>query len=226
MTDWTTVAMRGIEEFWLGFLSFLPQLILAIIILLLGWIIAVGVGRIIQEILKRLQLDKITQMGKWKESFEKAEFDTTPSEFIGAIFKWILIIVFLSIAVETVGLVEFSRFLNKVVAWLPNLLAAVLIFVVTVVIAGFAEKLVKASVHGARVAHSKLAGSIAKWAVWIFGISAIIVQLLPQVGHLVVILLQGVIALIVIAGGLAFGLGGKEVAGDFLKELRDKYFRE
>lgn len=226
MADWTTISMTGLESFWHGFLLFLPQLILALIILLFGWIVAVGVGRIVQEILKRLQLDKITQIGRWKESFEKAELDTEPSEFIGAIVKWILIIVFLSAAVETLGLAQFSRFLNQIITWLPNLLAAILIFVATVVIANFAEKLVKASVHGAKIKHSKLAGTIAKWAIWVFGISAVIVQLLPQVGQLIVILLQGIVALIVIAGGLAFGLGGKEVAGDFLKDIRDKYLRD
>lgn len=226
MTDFITVTMRGIEEVWYGFLYFLPQMITALIIFLIGWIIAIAVGRIVHEVLKRLQLDKIANMGKLKESLEKAEFGVEPSEFIGKIFKWILIIVFLSLAVETVGLVEFSKFLNNIVIWLPNLLVAILIFIATIVIANFVEKLVKAAVHSAKGKYSQTGGTIAKWSIWIFGISAIIMQLLPQVGSLILVLLQGFVGLIALAGGLAFGLGGKEVAGDFLKNLRDKHFRQ
>ncbi len=222
MDAWTTIAWSGIEKFWLGFLDFIPKLILALIVFIIGWLIAAFIGRIIQEVLKRLQLDKLFQVKKWSEALEKAEFDAKPSEFIGSLIKWILVIVTLSISVEVLGLPQFSAFLGQVVNWLPNLLAAVLIFVATVIIASIAEKLVRASVHGTKVGYSKLAGTITKWAVWIFGISAILIQL--GIGRsLILVIFQGVIALLAIAGGLAFGLGGKESASGFLRELKDKF---
>ncbi len=225
MNDWFTIMFGGAEGVE-TFINFALQFLLAFIVFLLGWLFAVGVGKIVQELLKRLQLDKITQIEKWEEALEKAEFDSSPSEFIGAICKWILIIVFLSIAVEILGLAQFSAFLNEVIIWLPNLLVAILIFVATVILASFAEKLVRASVHGAKVSYSRLAGAITKWAIWIFGISAVLMQLLPQVGNLILVLVQGIIAFIVVAGGLAFGLGGKEVAGDVLKDLREKFSKD
>jgi len=224
MVDWTSITMLKIEEFWEGFLDFMPRLIWALIIFVVGWLIAAGIGRLVEEILKRLQLDKLFQARKWSQALEKAEFGAKPSEFIGSICKWILIIVVLSITAEILlpPASNFGAFLGKVIAWLPNLLAAVLIFVATVIIASFAEKLVKAGVHGAKVGYGKLAGSIAKWAIWIFGISAILIQL--GIGsQLVAILLQGIVAMLAIAGGLAFGLGGKDAAADIWAGLRDKF---
>jgi len=202
-----------------------PKLILALVIFIIGWIVAAGVGRIIEEILKRVQLDKLTQMKKWGKSLDKADFDFTPSEFIGGLCKWILLIVSLSISVELIGLSQFSIFLNKVVMWLPNLLVAILIFVAVAIISGFAEKLVRASIHGTKVGYGKLAGSIAKWAIWIFGIAAILIQL-GIASNLILVIFQGLIYLVTIAGGLAFGLGGKEVAADILKNLRGKFSGE
>jgi len=221
MVDWTLITTQALGDFWQGFIIFLPKLILSLIVFTIGWIIASGIGRLIQEILKRLQLDKLFQVRKWSEALEKADFDSSPSEFIGSIIKWILVIVSLSISVEILGLNQFSIFLAKIVAWLPNLLAATLIFVAIVIVASFAEKIVKAGVHSTKVGYSKLAGAIVKWAVWVFGISAILIQL--GIGDaLVVILLQGIVAMIAIGGGLAFGLGGKDVAADIWKGIRSK----
>ena len=223
MIDWTSITALRLEEFWTGFLGFMPKFIGALVIFSIGWLIAAGIGRLVEEILKRLQLDKLFQSRKWSQSLAKADFESKPSEFIGSICKWVLVIVVLSITADILLPVEsnFGEFLSDVVAWLPNLLAAILIFVATVIISSFAEKLVKAGVHGANVGYSKFAGTITKWAVWIFGISAILIQL--GIGDtLVIILLQGLVAMLAIAGGLAFGLGGKDVAADIWKGMRDK----
>jgi len=222
MTDVITTTGQGLLSFWQGFIIFLPNLILALIVFLFGLLIASGLGRIIQEVLKRIHLDKLTQMKRWGKSLEKADFDFTPSEFIGGLCKWILIIVALSISVEILGLTEFSILLGRVIGWLPNLLAAILIFVAAVIIASFAEKLVKASIHGTAVGYTKLIGTITRWAIWIFAIAAILVQL-KIAEELVLAITNGVIALLVIAGGLAFGLGGKDVAAGILKDLQSKF---
>ena len=216
--------MVKLGELWESFLSFMPQFIWALIIFVIGWFFAIGISRLIEEVLKRLKFDKLFQIKKWSEALEKAEFKAKPSEFIGSICKWILIIVVLSIIAEILlpPAAAFGEFLSNVVAWLPNLLAAILIFVATVVISGFVEKLVKAGLHGAKIEYDKIIGAISKWAIWIFGISAILMQL--GIGReLILVLFQGIIFLLALAGGLAFGLGGKDVAADFCKQMRDKF---
>ena len=229
MADWlVNVGGDGIstlEGFWHGLLAFLPALILALIVFIIGWLIASMFGKLFAGILKKLQLDKLFKSKKWNEALEKAEYLDGPSEFIGGLVKWILIIVTLSISIEILGLTQFSTFLNETVitSWIPNILVAILIFVATVIVAGFAEKLIRASLHGAKVAHGKFGATLVKWIIWIFGISTILSQFGIDFFEVILqTIFTGIIAFIVIAGGLAFGLGGKEVASDILKDLRKK----
>ena len=193
-------------------------------IFVIGWFIAVWVGKLVAEILRRLRVDKIFEKTKWEEALEKAEFKMKMSDFIGGIIKWVLVIVFLLAAVEILGLVQFAAFLRTIVAWLPNLVVAAAIFVVAVIIADIAEKLVKAIVGKMNVRYVNFVGSIVKWAIWIFAILAILAQL-GVAPEIVQILIGGFVALIVISCSIAFGLGGKDLAREFLEGLRNK-FRE
>lgn len=216
------IIMNSLQQFGIGFVEFLLRFVPAIIIFFLGWLIAAAIGKIISEILKRLKLDKLFEARGWKEAMDKAELKTTISEFVGSLCKWILVIVFLAIAVQILGIEGFSSFLfEEVIPWLPNLLVAVLIFVATVIIADFAEKMVKASINRAKMSHVNLAGVIVRWSIWIFGVFAILSQL-GIAKDLLLSLFQGIVALIAIAGGLAFGLGGKEIAAESLRSLKDK----
>ena len=219
--DWYTITFEVLGDLWQGFLLLLPKIIGAFIIFLIGWFIAVFLGKLVAEILKRLKFNRIFEKGTWKGALDKAEIKIDAAEFIGGIFKWVLIIVFLLAAVEILGLVEFAGFLNRVLAYLPNVLVAALIFVVAVVIAEIIEKIVRASVEGIKLGYGQVAGAIIKWSIWTFAILAILIQL--GIGReLFLSLFQGFIALIVIAGGIAFGLGGKEVAAEILRKAKNK----
>ena len=132
---WSIITIQALQTAWQGFLLFLPKLIGAIIVFLIGWFISIGIGRLIAEILRRLKIDRIFERTGWKEALEKAELKVNVSEFIGAIFKWILVIVFLLASVEILGLTQFADFLRKVVSWLPNLIVAIAVFVVAIIVA-------------------------------------------------------------------------------------------
>jgi small-conductance mechanosensitive channel len=222
VTDWYTITFQSLQSLWHGFLVFIPKLIGAIIVFLIGWFISIGIGKLIAEILKRLKFNRLFEKGVWKEALEKAEFKVDASEFIGAIIKWILVIVFLLAAVEILGLVQFADFLNNVLKYLPNVIVAVLIFVVAVIIAEFVEKIVRAAVEGVKVGYGQIVGIIAKWSIWIFAILAILIQL-KIATQLILTLFTGLVAMIALAGGIAFGLGGKEVAGGILENLKKKF---
>jgi len=219
--DWADVTIQALQNLWQGFLGFIPLLVGAIIVFIIGWFISVGVGRLISEILKRIKLNQILEKGGWKEALEKAEIKVDASGFIGAICKWVLVIVFLLAAVEILGLVQFADFLVKVLAYLPNVIVAALIFVVAVIIADILEKVVRALVEGIRVGYGQIVGTIIKWSIWIFAILAILIQL-KIAPTLLQTLFTGFVALIAIAGGIAFGLGGREVAAELLQDLKKK----
>jgi len=222
---WAEVTTFALQNLWQGFLSFIPNLIGAIIVFFIGWLIAIGIGKLVAEVLIRLKFNKLFEKAGWQEILEKAELKVNPAEFIGGIVKWIFVIVFLSAAVEILGLKQFAVLLAKVLNYLPNVIVAALIFVVAVIIADIVEKVVKAALGGAKFAYTNVGGMIVKWAIWIFAILAILRQLLV-VPELIDIffsaLVYGVVALMVIATGISFGLGGKEVAAEILRDLRKK----
>lgn len=219
--NWYSVTVQALETLWLGFLAWLPKIIGAIIVFLIGWFISIGIGKLVTEILKRLKFNRIFEKGAWKEALEKAEFKVDASGFIGAICKWVLVIVFLLAAVEILGFVQFAALLTKVLAYLPNVIIAALIFIVAVIIAELLEKIVRAAVESIRVGYGSVAGAIVKWSIWIFAILAILMQL-EIATELILTLFTGFVAMVALAGGIAFGLGGKDVAAGIMENLKKR----
>jgi len=223
--DWYEITVEAVRNFLNKTAGFIPELIGALIIFFIGWLIAVIIEKVVAQTLKSLQVNKIFERGSWKEVLEKAELKINVSEFIGAICKWILIIVFLTAAVGVLGLKDFADVLKNVLNYLPKVIISVLIFVVAVILADILEKIVIAMVGGTKFVYSRLAGAIVKWAIWGFTIFVILEQLIPETQIFTILfssIIQGIVFLIVIAGGIAFGLGGKEIASEILENLRKR----
>ena len=219
--SWSSITITALQNMWQGFINFLPQLIGALVVFIIGWFISIWIGKLVAGILKRMRFDKIFEKNKWQEALKEADFEMKISEFIGGIVKWMLIIVFLLATVQILGLSAFAGFLGEIVAWLPNLVVATAIFIVTVIVADFSEKLTKAIVGRMGVGYSRFVGALVKWSIWIFAILAILIQI-GVARQIVQTLVQGFVALLVISSGIAFGLGGKDVARDILEGLKGK----
>ncbi len=217
--DWISITYGALLGAWEGFIAFVPTLIGAIIVFVVGWLISVAVGRVIATILHRMQFNKLFEHAHWQEAMKKAELQTDPSEFIGAIFKWVLVVVFLLVAVQILGVQGFNEFLNDVLRWLPNVVVAVAMFVVAAIGADILGKVTVAAVERAGVGYSKFAGKIVTTAIWVFAVLAILFQL-DVARELVRTLFTGLMAGLALAFGLAFGLGGKDMAAEFMQNLR------
>jgi len=219
--DWIQITIDALKGAWQATLMFLPKLIGAIVVFFIGWFIALFVGRIISEILKRLKLDKAFERTGWQEALEKAEIKISPSTFIGEICKWILVIVFLMASVEILGFYQFSQFLGRIVGWLPNLVVAIVIFIVAVILADILEKIIKASAKKIGVAFSGFLGGLVKGAIYVFSALAILLQLgIAQ--EIIRAVVFGLIFALSLAVGLSFGLGGKDAAAKLIEEIRKK----
>jgi len=179
------------------------------------------VGKLITEILRRIKFNQIFEKGSWDEALAKADIKVDASGFIGAIIKWVLVIVFLLAAVEILGFMQFAIFLNGVLAYLPNVIVAALIFVVTVIVVDIVEKIVRVAVESIKVGYGQMVSAVIKWSIWIFAIMAILYQL-GIARPFMETLFQGLVAILVISLGIAFGLGGKEVAAEVLQDLKRK----
>jgi hypothetical protein len=221
MTNWIEIIEATFSGLWIGLLDFIPSLIIAILVFVAGWFIAIGSGRVIVEILKKLKVDKIFEKGSCKQILTKADLKVDVPRFIGAIVKWVLVIVFLMITVEILGLDEFAIFLKDILVYLPNVIIAALIFVIAVIIIDIVEKTVRVGVEGIKLGYGQIISTIIRWSLWIFVILAILHQL-EVAPALMEILLFGIVAMLAISFGLAFGLGGKDVAAEILQDLKKK----
>lgn len=219
--DWSTITLEALQNAWQGFLNFIPNLVGALIVFVIGWFIAVGVGKLISTILEKLKFNKIFEKTGWTEALAKAEVKVNPAEFIGAICKWILVIVFLLAAVEILGFSQFASLLRSVILWLPNLIVAIAILVVAVILADILEKIVKASVAKMEIGYTGFLGTVIKWAIYIFAVLTILLQL-GIATSFINTLVMGFVGMIALALGLAFGLGGKDAAAKLIEDLRQK----
>ena len=222
MVNWYVITSNALSSFWASFINFIPNLLVAIIAFLIGWLVAVIIGKIISQILIRLQFNRLFEKASWREALEKAEIKVNPAEFIGAIFKWILVIIVLLISIQILlGFNPFEVLLNKLIGWIPNLIVAVVIFVIAVILADLLDKIVVVSVKRIGVEYVGVLGLIIRWAIYIFAGLAILVQLgvaAPLINTLIISFF-GTLAL---AFGLAFGLGGKDTAAKLIEDLRRK----
>jgi len=219
--DWYSVTVQALQNLWQGFIEFIPVLIGAIIVFVIGWFISIGVGKLITEILKKLKFNQLFEKEGWKTALSRAEIKVDAAAFIGAIIKWVLVIVFLLAAVEILGFNQFAGFLGGVIAYLPNVIVAALIFVVTVILVDIVEKVVRAAVESIKVGYGQMVSAVIKWSIWIFAILAILYQL-GVARPFMETLFTGLVAMLVLALGISFGLGGKEVAGEMLQDLKRK----
>ncbi|MDP2663947.1 MAG: hypothetical protein Q8P08_00645 [bacterium] len=219
--DWYTVTLEKLQDLWQAFLGFIPVLLGAIIVFVIGWIISVGIGKLVTEVLKKIRFNQIFEKEGWKNAMSKAEIKVDAAGFIGAIVKWVLVIVFLLAAVEILGLNEFAGFLTGVLNYLPNVIVAALIFVVTVIVVDIVEKVVRAAVESIKVGYGQMVSAVVKWSIWIFAILAILYQL-GIARPFMETLFTGLVAVLVISFGIAFGLGGKDVAAGILQDLKRK----
>ena len=169
--------MQALQGAWEEILLFLPNLLAAIVIFVLGWFVAMWVGKLIAGILNKLQFDALFEKTGWKEALSGADVKVEPSAFIGAVSKWILVIVFLMIVTDIMGWVAFAGLLASIIAWMPNLVVAIIILVVAIIIADIVEKLVKVSTKKMGVSSVNFLGTIVKWAIYIFAGLAVLLQL-------------------------------------------------
>jgi len=219
--DWSLITMQALQGAWEEMLLFLPNLIAAIIIFILGWFIAIWIGKLIAQILNKLKFDSVFEKTGWREALSNADVKVNPSSFIGAICKWILVVVFLMIVTDIMGWVAFAGLLAKIIAWMPNLLVAIIILVVAIIIADIVEKLVKVSTKKMGISSVNFLGSVVKGALYVFAGLAVLLQL-GVTPEIVKVLIMGFVGTLTLALGLSFGLGGKDAAARIIDDVRRK----
>jgi small-conductance mechanosensitive channel len=220
LDTWTTVLQNSFEQVFAGVLSVIPNLIIAVIIVLLGWIIGAALSKVVEQILKSVKLDKALATAGINEVVEKGGFKLNSGKFLGELVKWFTIVVFLITAFDVLGLQQVNDFLSGVViGYIPQVIAAVLILLIAAVIAEALRKTVVASSKAAGIDSANFLGSVTKWSIWIFAALAALFQL--GIGAIFIqTLFTGVVVALALAFGIAFGVGGKDAASDAVDKIK------
>lgn len=217
---WSTVLQNSFQEIWIGVAAFVPNLVAALIIFIAGWIIGSLLGRLVAQFIGALKVDNALKSAGIEDIIGRAGFRLNSGKFIGELVKWFIIIVFLVATLEILGLTQVNVYLQSVVlGYLPQVIVAVLILLISAIIADTMQKVVVGAAKAAQVESAAFLGGLTKWSIWIFAILIALSQL-GVADFFAQTLFTGVIVALSIGFGLAFGLGGQGAAERSLERLR------
>ena len=219
LRTWSEVLAQSFQDLWVGVVSFVPNLIVALIIFIAGWVVGSLLGRIVSQIVKSLKIDNALRSAGSEALLNKAGFRLNAGRFLGGLVKWFVIVVFLVASFDVLGLSQVNDFLQQVVLlYLPQVIVAVLILLVAALIADAMQHVVKGSAKAADIKSANFLGNVTKWSIWIFAVLMALYQL-GVVAAFVQTLFTGFVVALSLAAGLAFGLGGKESAAKMLQKM-------
>ena len=220
LNTWGNVLTKSFQDLWVGVIGFVPNIVIAFIIFLLGLLIGSILGKAVSQIFKSLKVDNALRNAGFEAPFNKAGFSLNSGAFVGGLLKWFVVIAFLVASLDVLGLDQVNVFLQDVVLlFLPRVIVAVLILLVAVVIAGAMQNVVIGAVKAANVRSSKLLGALTKWTIWIFAALAALFELGVAVTFIQT-LFTGIVVALSLAFGLAFGIGGQEAAARYLDSVK------
>lgn len=221
MQTWGEAISYSLIDLWVRFIEYVPTIIGALLVFLLGVIIASILGKLVERIVRAIRIDQAIDRVKIGEKLKEHGIEITFSHFFGKVVQWFLVLVFLMAATDILGLNQVTDYLNSIILYLPNVIVATIILTIAFLLGSIAYTIVRSSTKAAGVMSATLLATIIKWSIIIFGLLAALIQLGIAVS-LVNTIFIGLIAAISLAAGLAFGLGGKEEAALILKKLREE----
>lgn len=208
---------------WYNALSFLPSLFAGFVILFLGYIIASVLGRAARRATELLKVDKFTEEVGLKDEVAGLGIRVNFAKMIGWFVKWFIFLAAIIAAVDVLNIHQLSVYMQQLVVYIPNVLVAIITLAIGLLVGNGARNVVMnalGSVSRTRGIAETL-GNIAKWAIFIFSVMAALTQL-GIASDLIQIFFTGLVAMVAIAGGIAFGFGGKEHAARILSSMEDE----
>jgi hypothetical protein len=221
-TTWADVLSQSFQNLFYGLVAFLPNLVVAIVIFIVGWLVGAGLGRVVTQVVNSLRVDHALRATGIDRVLGRAGFELSSGGFLGFLVKWFFIIVFLVASLDVLHLTMVNLFISEVVlGYLPQVIVAVLILLVAAVVAEAANRVVTGSAKAAALRSAGFLGKVAQYAIWIFAVLAAFAQLNVATAF-VQTLFTGVVIAISLAVGLAFGLGGQASAARYLEHLQSE----
>jgi len=217
-----TLITEPVREMLTRIMAYLPVLLGALVILIVGWLVAKTIRQLVGWLLKTVRFDVLADKTGISEVLRKGNLKISAGEVISGLVYWLIIIMVLVMTVDALGLPKASDVLASLFAYVPKVIAALLVLVVAMFLANFVSGIVRTAAGNANLPKPEIFAGISRWAIIIFAVTISLGEL--GIGTLLVtttfnIILGG----ICLALALAFGLGGKDAAAKYLDELMKRY---
>ena len=221
VTDWSEAVLTSLAGAMAIFFSAIPKVLAFGVILVVGWFLAGLIARFVAAVLRRVRFNELAMKSGFGGFVKNAGVNTDPAGFLASVAKWFIRLMVLVVAFDALGLPAVSDVLRQLLLWLPNLAVGIVVLIIGGLLANAAAGLLRGATASAGFRHPELIANVGRVAVWIFAIIVAVNQIgIAQT--LVNTLFMGAVALVTIALGLAFGLGGRDLAS----KLLNKWYEE
>ncbi len=199
-------------------INLLPSLLGALVILLLGWLVAKLLKAALIRLLVAVRLDRFSQRSGLSKFLSRGDIKHSLADILGTMFFWIILLFFIYLAADVLNFTLVQDALNRVISFIPDLIAAVIIIIIGVLLASFFRGVVRVAAANYGLAHQDLIATVVQYLVIFFSV-AMAMEELGVATHILVNSVLIIIAAIAFGLALAFGLGGKEVAGKMVSKI-------
>ncbi|MBU0668401.1 hypothetical protein KJ951_04805 [Patescibacteria group bacterium] len=215
--DWNVAIAASFQNLWAKIVAFVPEILGALLVLVIGLLLAEGLSKLARKLVDLTKVDTLLKKFEGTKKLKEAGLKLSFAALIAWIVKWFIIIVTLIAVVDILKLEQINTFLKDVAIYVPNVVVAVVILAIGIVVGQFIYDIVQKSAKASHVTKhtADTLAAVAKWAIVVFALLAALVQL-GVATNLIEILFTGLVAMLALAFGLAFGLGGKEHAAKWL----------
>ncbi|MCK5574154.1 MAG: hypothetical protein KAJ12_15400 [Bacteroidetes bacterium] len=215
MNEQLQIVWDSLTAFWVSLGEFLPQVIGAVVILIVGWIVAKILRKVVIKLLKVARLNTAAEKAGIEGFLTKGGVKFTTVELIGNLFYWFVMFAVILAVFNSLNLTVAAELFNKIVLYIPNVFVAVIVLVFGAMFATFIQGVLGAYLKNVGFGGAETVTSIAKYAIVVFVVFAALEQLKIG-GEILVSGFQIAFAAICAALALAFGLGGKDWAAQIL----------
>jgi len=213
--QYSDVVINSLSQVGEKTVGFIPNIVGAIFILLIGWLVARAVQAGLSHFFKLIGVNKLAEKTNIDMALRKAHIKKTISEIIARIFFWIIFLIFFTSAFSTLGLDVVARSVDQLLFYIPNVIAAILIILIGALIANFTRDFVITACHSANVAYGKVLGKAAKFVLMVF----VVVIAINQIGINTALFTTNItliVAAVLFTLVLAVGLGGRSLAANMI----------
>jgi hypothetical protein len=216
ITEWSAALMTSLAAAMALFFSAIPKVLGFLVIVIVGWVIASLVEKGVAAILRAVKFNDLAQRSGLADFVTKMGTGTDSAGMIGVVVKWFIRLIALVVAFDALGLPAVSDVLRQLLLWLPNVIVALVVLVIGGLAARALSNVVRGAASEGGLGNANFLAKLASVMVWAFAI-VVAVNQIGVATELVNTLFMAFVGAIALATALAFGLGGRDTAGEILR---------